>query len=38
VDEPELHLGADDKIRAEPFAAVEIPLASLWIADAPAPG
>ncbi|MBI5501861.1 MAG: Uma2 family endonuclease [Deltaproteobacteria bacterium] len=30
--------GEDDKMRAEPFAAVEIPLAALWIPDAPAPG
>ncbi|MBI5490479.1 MAG: Uma2 family endonuclease [Deltaproteobacteria bacterium] len=30
--------GEGDKMRAEPFAAVEIPLASLWIADAPAAG
>ena len=27
--------GGDDKMRAEPFAAVEIPLASLWIPDPP---
>ncbi|MBI5487681.1 MAG: Uma2 family endonuclease [Deltaproteobacteria bacterium] len=30
--------GEDDKMRAEPFAAVEVPLASLWIPDAPNPG
>ncbi|MBI5502874.1 MAG: Uma2 family endonuclease [Deltaproteobacteria bacterium] len=30
--------GEDDKMRAEPFAAVEIPLASLWIRNAPSPG
>ncbi len=27
--------GADDKVRAEPFDAVEIPLATLWIEGAP---